>query len=203
MHELSLAIAPQNWIIFSGRKNDKRFTPLKNKVLERDQHTCQYCGFQAMQHQEVVNLDQDYRNNRMSNLITACVFCTQSCFLDVAGLSYGGGKLVYLPDMTQAELNSFCHVIFCAMMNRTSYLNSAQTVYRNLRLQSQFIEKKFGASTSSPGTFCRLVLNQKQFDDERLKEIFKDIRLLPSYAKFKPQLSDWAKAAVEELAEEA
>jgi len=202
MLALELNIAPEDWRVFNGRKTDERFQRFEQKVFERDQYTCQFCGFQAQEHQEVVNADGDYRNNHISNLVTACVFCTQCSFLDAAGVLYGGGKLIYMPDMTQAELNSLCHVLFCAMMNRTAYLNSAQNIYRNFRLLSQHIEKKFGVNTSTPNNFCRLILNQPSIDRKQLQTFLKDIRLLPSYAKFKTQLSDWARAAADELAEE-
>ncbi|PIQ44122.1 MAG: HNH endonuclease [Gammaproteobacteria bacterium CG11_big_fil_rev_8_21_14_0_20_46_22] len=203
MLELHPTLSPQSWRIFSVRRLDLRFFPARDKVLHRDHHACGYCGFQASEHQEIVNIDGDYQNNRLSNLVTACVFCAQSLFLDNVGVSFGGGKLIYLPGMSQAELNSFCHVIFCAMMNRTGYLNSAQTAYRNLRLQAQHVEKKFGTGMSAPGQFCRLALNQKNVGKEQMAQLLRDIRLLPSYAKFKQQLSDWAAAAAQELAEEA
>ena len=202
MLPLELSIAPGNWNIFNGRKYDKAFHSLRDKVFARDYYTCQYCGFQAREHQEVVNIDGDYRNNPIDNLATACVFCSQCLFLESVGVAFGGGKLIFLPEITQAELNSFCHVIFCAMTNKTAYINSAQVCYRNLRLYAQPVEKKFGNNTSSPANFSRLLLNQREFNSSIQKELFKEIRLLPSYTKFKAELSDWAAAAVAELSKE-
>lgn len=165
----------------------------------RDSFTCQYCGFQAKEHQEVVNVDNDYRNNRISNLATACVFCTQAMFLEVVGTTYGGGKLIYLPEMTQNAVDSLCHVLFCAMTNKTNYMDAAQTTYRNLRLRSQLIEEKFGVNTSDPDVFCQLILNNNIEIDQR--ELFANIRILPSYARFRDQLEDWAAAAIKELSQ--
>src|SRR3989338_3859271 len=109
MYPLNLSVGVGRWQIFSGRRADQAFFPLRDKVFARDHFTCQYCGFQAQEHQEVVNLDGDYQNHPFANLVTACVFCTQSMFLEVVGISYGGGKLIYLPEMTQNELDSLCH----------------------------------------------------------------------------------------------
>jgi len=199
MHPLSLSIGVGRWQIFSGRKADPAFFPLRDKVLARDNYTCQFCGFQAQEHQEVVNLDGNYQNNKFANLMTACVFCTQAMFLEVVGVSFGGGKLIYLPEISQNEVNSLCHVLFCAMTNKTGYMDTAQTSYRNLRLRSQSIEEKFGLNTSDPDVFCQLVLNNDLKIEQR--KLFENIRLLPSYAKFKEQLEDWAAAAIEELSQ--
>lgn len=199
MHPLSLSIGVGRWQIFSGRKADPAFFPLRDKVLIRDNFTCQFCGFQAQEHQEVVNLDGNYQNNKFANLMTACVFCTQAMFLEVVGVSFGGGKLIYLPEISQSEVNSLCHVLFCAMTNKTGYMDTAQTSYRNLRLRSQAIEEKFGLNTSDPDVFCQLVLNNDLKIEQ--KKLFENIRLLPSYAKFKEQLEDWAAAAIEELSQ--
>ena len=71
-------------------------------------------------------------------MITACCFCTQCLFLQAVGLDeMGGGQLIYLPEISQADLNSFCHVLFCAMENNTGYQDSAQSIYRSLKFRSQ------------------------------------------------------------------
>ena len=199
MYSLALKVKLGNWNIFNGRKSDQAFVPIRDKVWKRDHYTCQFCGFQAQEHQEIVNLDGDYRNNRLNNLVTACVFCAQCGFLEAVGNAYGGGKIIYLPEMSQTELNSFCHVLFCAMTNKTNYMNTAQTAYRNFRLRANAVDEKFGENTSEPGIFCQLILNN-ECQPEKLK-LFEDLRLLPSYAKFKTELEDWAAAAVAELSQ--
>ena len=60
MHELQLAVNLTGWRIFVRRKEDKAFLPVQKRVLERDTYTCQYCGFQAKEYQEIVNLDGNY-----------------------------------------------------------------------------------------------------------------------------------------------
>ncbi|HBY55258.1 MAG TPA: HNH endonuclease, partial [Coxiellaceae bacterium] len=92
LYPLKLAVIPDGWRLFSVRKIDPAFKPFKQQVLERDSYTCKYCGFQAKKYQEVVNLDNNYRNNKLSNLITACCFCSQCLFLEAVGKDdYGGG----------------------------------------------------------------------------------------------------------------
>jgi intracellular multiplication protein IcmJ len=203
MYELKLAVNLMGWRIFVRRKQDKAFLPVMNRIFERDAYTCQYCGFQAKEYQEVVNRDSNYTNNKFSNLITACCFCSQCLFLESVGLDeMSGGQLVYLPEMSQADLNSFCHVLFCAMGNSTGYQDSAQATYRSLKFRSQLIENKIGAGTSNPNIMGQLLVEYQDRYPEKKIEILKDVRLLPSNVKFKVQLDAWAAAALQELGAE-
>jgi intracellular multiplication protein IcmJ len=204
MHELQLAVNLTGWRIFVRRREDKAFLPVAKRVYERDNYTCQYCGFQAKEYQEVINLDGNYMNNKLTNMVTTCCFCSQCFFLETIGIDeMGGGQLIYAPEMTQADINSFCHVLFCAMGNGTGYQESAQAVYRGLKFRSQIIENKFGAGTSNPAMFGQMILEYKANNPNEKVDILKDIRLLPSYTKFKVQLDAWAAAALEELSSEA
>lgn len=200
MYELKLAVSLSGWRAFVGRKRDKAFLPAQKRVFERDFYACQYCGFQAKEYQEVVNLDGNYNNNKLSNMITACCFCSQCLFLQSVGLDeMGGGQLIYLPEISQGNLNSFCHVLFCAMENNTGYQDSAQSLYRSLKFRSQIIENKFGSGTSNPVIMGQMMLEyQMQSPDQKI-ELLNDVRLLPSNTKFKIQLDAWAAAALKEL----
>lgn len=203
MHDLQLAVNLTGWRIFVRRKQDKAFLPVEKRVLERDLYTCQYCAFQAREFQEIVNLDGNYNNNKLSNLAVACVFCSQCLFLQAVGLDeMGGGQLIYLPELSQGDLNSFCHVLFCAMGNNTGYQDSAQSIYRSLKFRSQIIENKFGSGTSNPNLMGQMLIEYQERFPEKKIDILKEMRLLPSHAKFRVQLETWAKAALEELSEE-
>jgi intracellular multiplication protein IcmJ len=203
MHELQLAVNLAGWRVFVRRKEDKAFLPVAKRVFERDIFTCQYCGFQAREYQEVVNADGNYANNKLENLITACCFCSQCLFLQAVGVDeMGGGQLIYIPEMSQNDLNSFCHVLFCAMGNNTGYQESAQSIYRSLKFRSQIVENKFGAGTSNPAVMGQLIIEyQDRFPDKKI-DILKQMRLLPLQAKFRLQLDTWSQAALRELNEE-
>lgn len=196
---LTLKATPGTWRLYSARKADKRFKDFELKVLQRDKYTCQFCGFQARDFQEVLNLDMDYTNNKMSNMVTACCFCAQCFFVESVGVGgYGGGNLVYLPEMTQAELNSLCHVLFCAITNDTGYKNTAQNIYRSFKFRTQTIEEKFGEGTSDPAIFGQLMIDsmvQESLSDQLLE----NIRLLPSRAKFRKQIECWAASALQKM----
>jgi len=204
MRSLILSATSGSWLLFVARKVDPTFQRFREKVFERDQHTCQYCGFQAHQYQEVINIDGNYKNNKLSNMLTACCFCTQCLFLEAVGKNdYGGGSLIYLPDLGQADLNGLCHVLFCAIANATSYRTDAQNVYRNLKLRSQQVEEHVGEGMSNPARLGQMLIDANIDDRQQLADkILSKVRLLPSRSKFSEQIEVWAQAALNEMAEQ-
>lgn len=197
---LQLFVKPGLWRAYTSRKETSAFKQLAAKILKRDNDTCRFCGFQAQQLQEVVNLDRNLRNNDMSNLVTACVFCAQCQFMESAGQDdNSGGQVIYCPEMSQQDLNTMCHVLFCAMNNNTNYAETAQEIYRTLRLRCQVVEKKLGMGSSNPSALGRSILEYRAKSGKVDQRFLKPLRLLPSYTKFKYHLDSWASAAQEEL----
>jgi hypothetical protein len=48
---------------------------IRMKILERDNHTCRYCGFRAFKWQVVHHIDGNPENNARKNLETICCMC--------------------------------------------------------------------------------------------------------------------------------
>ena len=57
-------------------------------------------------------------------------------FVEAVGKSdFGGGTLIYLPEISQTELNALSHALFTAMASgNTTDDNNANNTYRSLRL---------------------------------------------------------------------
>lgn len=200
--DLKLTASSGAWRLYSARQADPRFKVHEEKVLQRDRYTCRFCGFQAKTDQQIINLDSNYANNKLDNLLTSCCFCAQCFFVESVGVGgYGGGTLICLPELSQTALNALCHVLFCAMTNDTGYKNTAQAIYRGFKFRSQLIEEKFGEGTSDPAILGHLLIDSNYTAREQMDSVFHDIRLLPSRAKFRQQIERWATSAVEELAE--
>ncbi|MEM1243245.1 MAG: type IVB secretion system protein IcmJDotN [Pseudomonadota bacterium] len=202
MYPLKLRIQTNAWQLFAMRRSNKAFAEFSKKVFQRDDYTCQFCGFQAKEYQEIINKDHNYRNNKLSNMVTACCLCTQCFFLNAVGVSYGGGALIHLDEMSQSDLNSLCHVLFCAISNDTGYKDISQNTYRTLKLRSQAIEEEFGEGTSDPAIFSQLYLETSHNSKQQADELLTKMRLLPSRARFRTQIEHWANVALEEMSEE-
>lgn len=197
MYPIKLNVNPHGWRLFMQRKLDRRFEAFSQKIWRRDKFICQFCGLQSKRHQEIINLDQNYHNNKASNLVTACGLCTQCFFLESVE-TYGGGILIYLPEVSQNHLNGFCHLLFTAMNNETKYKETAQNAYRNLKLRAQVIEDEWGVQLQEPAIFGQLIIeseNKALLD----KQIFSAIRLLPSRAGFRIQSTDWSRSITTNL----
>jgi len=200
--ELTLMAQPQSWRVFSTRKADPAFQKFQEQVFQRDQYSCQYCGFQAHDFQQVINRDHNYHHNQLSNMITACAFCAQCLFIESIDFNdYGGGRIIYLPELSQAELNGICQVAFCAIANATSYRTNAQTIYRDLKLRSQVVDQILGEGMSNPARLGQMLIDAPFEEREKVQHaVLKNLRLLPSKTKFETQIQTWAATAMEELA---
>lgn len=191
MYHLSLQVTVGAWQLFSTRKADSAFREFMLKVFKRDNYTCQFCDFYSQTGQDIINIDNNYYNNKLSNLVTSCYFCTQCFFMESIGLDdYGGGTLIYLPEFSQAELNSLCHILFMAIDNDGDYKSSAQSMYRSLKLRSQPIDKKFGTGMSNPSILGKLLIDLS-IEQCTKKSILSHIRLLPAHGKFRKQIKEW------------
>lgn len=201
MRPLLLQASQGNWQKFIARRMSPSFRKIAEKIFQRDRHTCQYCEFQAKEYMDVINHDQNYANNSAANLVTACAFCSQCFFLESVGLDdISGGQLIYLPEISQSQLNSFCHVLFCAMNSKAVYQDNAQIVYRNLKARGKSVETILGENGSEPRKLGEVIVEyQELHSTDKMQHFFKDIRLLPLQAKFNKQLDAWAKSAVSSM----
>ena len=181
---LKLDVNPEGWSLFNQRQADPRFIEFSQKIYQRDQYLCHFCTKQTQYYQAIVNLDRNYVNNKSSNLVTACGFCAQCFFLNSVGVGgYGGGVLIYLPEIPQAYLNAFCHTAFAAIDANTEYKETAQNAYRHLKLRTQVIESEWGEHMNEPALFAQLLI---ELDDRSMlaSNVFSSVRLLPSRTAF-------------------
>lgn len=198
---IALTSTPGVWRVYSARKLDKAFMRFAETVWERDQYRCRYCGFQARHHQDVVNIDKNYTNNTVANMATACCFCAQCFFIDAVGKSdVGGGHIIYLPEISQNRLNGLCHVLFCALANATAYADQAQSILRDLKLRSRVVEQALGDGMSQPANLGQALIDARIKDKQGFQSILlKDLRLLPSRAKFESNMQAWSAEGADDL----
>ncbi|MFU8797760.1 MAG: type IVB secretion system protein IcmJDotN [Gammaproteobacteria bacterium] len=191
MYPLKLAANFAAWKIFTARKSHPDFLAFSRSVFERDENICQFCGFELSEFQEVINPDKNYGRPTLENSLTACYFCAQCFFLESVGQGdFGGGTLIYLPEISQSDLNAFCHVMFNAMAKETEEKSAAESLYRDLRFRSQPMEEAFGEGTSDPAIFGRMLMELNAENQASVQgALEKSIRLLPLRSRFKAQIA--------------
>ncbi len=192
MLKLTLQASATNFQAFLARKKHPVFQKVANEVRARDKNTCQYCGFKTEKPMEVVNRDNNYANNKRANFATACIFCAQCHFLN--GLSsgyYGGGVLIFLPELSQNKLCALSHVLLQAMESNGEYKETAQNIYQALRNRATLVETKLGEGMSQPDHFGKVLIDYQRNYKKAPGELLEKLRLLPLRSCFKQELDDW------------
>ncbi len=183
-----------NWSRFKSRRDNKSFQELEQRVFARDNKTCRYCGFRSDRHQVVVNIDQDYGTGKSeeSNLATACLFCAQCFFLDAIGVENSwGGSLIYLPEISQADLNHFCRVLFASMLRDAPYKGKLQTTYLSLKDREGVVNQTFGVNSSNPYAFGQTLIDSGLTDAQLKHPLMLNLRLLPDRKCFTQEVFYW------------
>ena len=98
---------------------------VRAKVFERDQNTCQYCGFSARKYQIVRAKSAKANVDNPSDLVTACIFCDQCFALDrVATMK--SGVLIWLPEIDQSMLHHVARAVYVARISQGPVAEAAR-----------------------------------------------------------------------------
>jgi len=93
---------------------DSEFRVVRPKVLDRDQHTCRFCGFRDKgSYMQVHHRDDDHHNNSMENLVTACMHCHAVFHIGLWG-SKKEAVIIDLPEIEQWQLSHVCRAVLVA-----------------------------------------------------------------------------------------
>lgn len=98
---------------------------IKQKILERDNHSCRFCGFELQKYQDVLALDGNVSNQKDDNLLTACIFCHQ-CFDLEKVAKMRSGVLIWLPEVPQIKLHHIARAIYVARISQGSMADTAK-----------------------------------------------------------------------------
>lgn len=98
---------------------------LKNKIFERDQYTCQCCGFVSKKYQEIHFKNNDKTDFSEKNLLTTCIFCHQ-CFNLETVSEMKSGTLIWLPEVEQSTLHHIARSIHVARISQGPIAEAAR-----------------------------------------------------------------------------
>lgn len=98
---------------------------IRQKILTRDEQTCQICGFRSKKYQDIHFVDGDSTNLQMNNMVTACIFCHQCFNLDKVN-DMRSGVLVWLPEISQPDLHHIARAIYVSRISQGSMAETAK-----------------------------------------------------------------------------
>ncbi|HOO81488.1 MAG TPA: type IV secretion protein DotN [Alphaproteobacteria bacterium] len=150
---------------------------LKQKIFERDEHTCQCCGFQSKKYQEVLHKNFDPSDTSEKNLITTCIFCHQCFHLDAVS-AMKSGVLVWLPEIDQAMLHHIARAIYIARISQGPVAEAARKSLDVIMGRREEAKKRI--YTDDPFILASVLsdyLGPKHYDAR--KEKLEGLRLFP------------------------
>lgn len=150
---------------------------LKAKIFERDNHTCQCCGFVSEKYQEILHKDMNPQNFQIDNLVTTCTFCHQVFHLEKVE-EMRSGVLIWLPEIGQAALHHIMRAIYVARVTQGPVADAARSAYDLLMERKDQVKERIG--TDDPSILARILqdfLEVREYEarDKKLN----GLRILP------------------------
>jgi intracellular multiplication protein IcmJ len=174
---ITLGIVRKTGNAQTSDKDQARLAETRQKILERDNHTCQFCGFRSSKYQEVHFRNGNEEDLRQDNMVASCIFCNQCFDLERTSLM-NSGVLVWMPEIEQAELNHIARAIYVARISQGSMADTARAALDSIMARRE--DAKARLATDDPyllATVMRDFLGPKHYAgrDEKLK----GLRLFP------------------------
>lgn len=150
---------------------------IKQRIFERDDYTCQCCGFKSKKYQEVLHKNSDIHDKNDSNLLTVCIFCHQCFHLDSVS-TMKSGALIWLPEVDQATLHHIARAIYVARISQGPVAEAARKSLDIIMGRREEAKKRI--QTDDPyilATVLKDYLGPKHYADRAKK--LEGIRLFP------------------------
>lgn len=167
--------------------------PILKDLIQRSRSQalcrCYFCDFPfgsaVQQEAELHHLNGDHSDNNAANVVLTCTLCHDAWHLDLLGRRYGEkgvGQLVFLPEISQIDLNKLLAAAFFAMecaprpedvqrMARPSSFGSRPAPMRRARRGAED-EAETGVPVSPHAVMNRLIERADQL--ERMKSGLSD-----------------------------
>jgi len=206
---------------------DIRRTPLVNHMSSRDKNAgrvrelvigqarfgrrCYFCDFAFGTSDvfEVHHLDGDHTNDATENMVPVCEMCHAPFHLELVGRKWPKrpGAIIFLPELSQPELNNLLQAIFYSMAVQVTGGQDAatqapiaqpHTVYRRLLDRRAQVEQDQSGTVVRPGfsepVNLSLMLLSPNFTDEQYAardQLLAGCRYLPDPEYFVAKAGQW------------
>ncbi|HFH4314350.1 HNH endonuclease signature motif containing protein [Pseudomonas aeruginosa] len=203
-------------IIQHGSRLDKSAGELRKQVIEQGRfgRRCYFCDFAfgTTDSFDIHNLDGDHTNNDLENLVPVCELCHTPFHLDTVSKKWPSdpGKIVFLPELTQVQLNNLLQVIFYCMAmqsaavvvgpeqvgSSTGEAFNPHTVYRRITDRAHQVEMNPKGETvrkglSDPLVCSRLLLDMSDEEYGQRGALLGGCRYVPGADYFIQQAGMW------------
>ena len=147
------------------------------QIFKRDDHTCHYCQFRAEKYQQIHYFDGNSKNEADSNMVTTCIFCHQCFNLDSVA-AMGSGVLIWLPEISQPDLNNLARAVYIARISQGVMAETAKAMLEVIMSRREEAKQRLG--TDDPYVLATVLgdlLPQSAYDKRHDK--LDGIRLFP------------------------
>jgi len=150
---------------------------LRQKIFERDNHTCRCCGFKSLKYQDIHVKNGNVRDVRPENLVTMCFFCHQ-CFSLESVAQMRSGVLTWLPEIKQADLHHIARAVYVARISQGPVSDAARRTLDILMQRREEVRRRLG--TDDPAILATVL---KDYISDRAYEArtakLEGVRLFP------------------------
>ncbi|MES2728821.1 MAG: type IVB secretion system protein IcmJDotN [Pseudomonadota bacterium] len=177
-HQAGNSALPPTTPALVGSVAPAGITPeLRREVLKRDDHACQCCGFRSEKYQEILHINQDTRDTRLDNLATTCQFCHQ-CFAVDKVAQMRSGVLIWLPELTQTELNHLSRALYVARISQGPMADTSRKILDMLMTRREDVRRRLGTDDVFVlATVLRDYVGQRHYAERHQK--LDGVRLFP------------------------
>lgn len=154
----------------------EKLQKIRADVHARDNHTCRFCNFRAAKYQEMHCLDEG-QTDGSDRWVTACIFCQQCFRLDTAA-EMQSAALIWLPEISQADLNNLCRAIYIGRITQGEIAETSRSALEILMSRQGELQKRLGTSDiKTIVSVMRDFLEDAEYS--RRADKFNGVRVLP------------------------
>lgn len=178
---------------------DEAFRKVRPKVLERDDHTCRFCGFRSDRYQEVHHRNDDHHDQDPDNLLTVCPLCHLCHHIGYAGAGNHATLIYFGRDagLGQADLNQLVRALWIA-----KHSGSRELSLLAINLISRLMKGGVGShrllGSSDPAMLGDFLVNLPEEQYARRHEYLRGVLLMPYEPSFEKPLAHWVKMAAQQ-----
>jgi len=169
-------------------KTQRQIANLREAVIVRDKKKCRCCGVSSKK-LAVYPLNGNPNTYTEKNLITVCPICKDA----LSGGAVHGvskGTMIFLPSLTQAELNWLFFAISKAVKTKGVTASHGLKVYDDLLGLSKVVESTWGNNSSDPNTIKQTLKRLSPKDYANRNKIFYGMRYLPNTDVYDDEIDD-------------